>query len=196
MYDGETLLDSDLLVYIGGSLIIALFFIAIIRSIFFYTITIGASKNLHRMAFEGIVSTSMRFFDLNPSGRILNRFSKDLGSIDEWLAKCLLDACQVILMGLGAIVITAVINTYFLIPIGILFIIFSLLRGYFLKTSKNLKRLEGIAKSPAYVHLASTINGLSTVRAFNAEEILAKEFDQHQVNTTSYLIFILYDYFN
>lgn len=181
LYVGETLLESDLLVYIGGILIIALFVIAIIRSIFFYTITIRASKNLHSMAFSGIVSTSMRFFDLNPSGRILNRFSKDLGAVDEWLAKCLLDACQVILMGIGSIVITAVINPFFLIPILILFTIFSVLRKYFLKTSKTLKRLEGIAKSPAYIHLAATINGLSTVRAFNAEKILSKEFDQHQV---------------
>lgn len=95
----ENLIASDLLVYIGGSLIVALFIIGIYRSIYFYTITIAASKNLHTMAFDGLVSTSMRFFDLNPSGRILNRFSKDLGAIDEWLAKCLLDAVQVVLMG-------------------------------------------------------------------------------------------------
>lgn len=189
LYDEETLFESNLLVYIGGVLIIALFVIAIIRSIFFYTITIGASKQLHKMAFSGIVSTSMRFFDLNPSGRILNRFSKDLGAVDEWLAKCLLDACQVILMGIGSIVITAVINPLFLIPIIILFGVFSVLRKYFLKTSKTLKRLEGIAKSPAYVHLAATINGLSTVRAFNAEKVLSKEFDQHQVNFNFFKFF-------
>lgn len=181
LYAGETLLPSDTLVYIGGALIVALFVIAITRSIYYYSITIAASKSLHKMAFMGIVSTGMRFFDLNPSGRILNRFSKDLGSIDEWLAKCLLDASQVILMGIGAIIVTAVINPLFLIPIVLLFGVFALLRGYFLKTSKNLKRLEGIAKSPAYVHLASTINGLSTVRAFRAEKVLTHEFDQHQV---------------
>lgn len=182
LYSGETLLPSETLVYIGGGLIVALFVIAITRSIYYYSITIEASKNLHKMAFMGIVSTGMRFFDLNPSGRILNRFSKDLGSVDEWLAKCLLDACQVILMGIGAIIVTTIINPLFLVPIVFLFAIFALLRGYFLKTSKNLKRLEGIAKSPAYVHLAATINGLSTVRAFRAEKVLTHEFDQHQVS--------------
>lgn len=177
----ENLLSSESLLYVGGFLIVALFVFAIIRSIFFYTITVGASRNLHKMAFNGIIETSMRFFDLNPSGRILNRFSKDLGTIDEWLPKCLLDATQVILMTLGSIVITAVINPYFLIPIGLLFIVFIYLRKYYLKTSKNIKRLEGITKSPAFVHLAATINGLSTVRAFGAQDILIKEFDQHQV---------------
>ncbi|XP_070491925.1 probable multidrug resistance-associated protein lethal(2)03659 [Chironomus tepperi] len=180
----ERIFDSDMLVYFGGILIVALFFIAIFRSIYFYTITIAASKNLHKMSFNGVVSTKMRFFDLNPSGRILNRFSKDLGAIDEWLAKCLLDAVQVVLMGVGSIVVTAIINPLFLIPIAFLFIVFSFMRKYFLKTSKNLKRLEGITKSLAYVHLAATINGLSTIRAFGAQDILKKEFDQHQNSHT------------
>jgi ATP-binding cassette, subfamily C (CFTR/MRP), member 4 len=104
--DNGTLLPSDTLIYVGGFLIASLFFIAIIRSIFFYTITIGASRTLHATAFNGVIETKMKFFDLNPSGRILNRFSKDLGSIDEWLPKCLLDSTQVILMALGSIVIT------------------------------------------------------------------------------------------
>lgn len=177
----ENVLPSETLLYVGGFLIASLFVFAIVRSIFFYTITVGASRNLHKLAFNGIISTKMRFFDLNPSGRILNRFSKDLGSIDEWLPKCFLDSTQVILMALGSIVVTAVINPLFLIPIGVLFIFFTYIKRYYLKTSKNIKRLEGIAKSPAYVHLGATINGLSTVRAFGAQEILKKEFDQHQV---------------
>lgn len=175
------LLPSETLLYIGGFLIASLFVFAIFRSIFFYIITVSASRNLHKMAFDGIISTSMRFFDLNPAGRILNRFSKDLGSIDEWLPKCLLDSAQVILMALGSIAVTATINPLFLIPLGALFIFFTYIRRYYLKTSKNIKRLEGIAKSPAFVHLGATINGLSTVRAFGAQEILTKEFDQHQV---------------
>lgn len=177
----SSLLSSDTLIYVGGYLIGALFVIAIIRSIFFYTITVNASRNLHKLAFNGIISTKMRFFDLNPSGRILNRFSKDLGTIDEWLPKCMLDATQVILMAVGSIIITSIINPLFLVPVGALFIVFIYLRRYYLKTSKNIKRLEGITKSPAFVHLAATINGLSTIRAFGAQEILIREFDQHQV---------------
>ena len=181
LFSGGEILTSDVLIYVGGFFVATLFIFGIIRSIFFYTITIGASRNLHHTAFNGIVSTNMRFFDLNPSGRILNRFSKDLGSIDEWLPKCMLDAIQVILMAVGSIAITAFINPLFLVPVSGLFLIFVFIRRYYLKTSKNIKRLEGITKSPAFVHLAATINGLSTIRAFGAQEVLIKEFDQHQV---------------
>lgn len=193
-YDGS-LLSSETLIYVGGFLIASLFVVAIVRSIFFYTITISSSRHLHHSAFNGIVSTKMRFFDLNPSGRILNRFSKDLGQIDEWLPKCLLDATQVTLMGVGSIIVTCYINPLFLIPIGVLFIIFMFIRRYYLKTSKNIKRLEGITKSPAFVHLAASINGLSTIRAFGAQEILIKEFDQHQVSFFFYFCYFMLLFF-
>ncbi|CAO1406085.1 unnamed protein product [Diamesa tonsa] len=185
------LLSSEWLIYIGGILVLCLFFSAIIRSIHFYTITVGASRTLHANSFAGVIASKMRFFDTNPSGRILNRFSKDLGAVDEMLPKACLDSTQVILMTLGSVVITSIINPLFLVPIGVLFIIFLYFRRYFLKTSKNIKRLEGITKSPAFVHLAATLNGLSTIRCFNAEQILIKEFDQHQnLHTGTWYMYI------
>lgn len=133
----------------------------------------------------------MRFFDLNPSGRILNRFSKDFGQIDEWLPKCILDASQVLLTTIGAVVVTSVINPMVLIPLAFFFVLFIMIQRYYLKTSKNIKRLEGTTKSHAFVHLAATINGLSTVRAFGAQEVLIKEFDQHQnLHTGAFYMFI------
>lgn len=56
----DSMFESEYYVYIGGSIIAALFVIAIIRSIFFYTITVGASRNLHKKSFDGVVSTKMR----------------------------------------------------------------------------------------------------------------------------------------
>lgn len=51
----------------------------ICRSIGFFAICVQASQKLHNDMFKGIVSVSMRFFDINPSGRILTRFSRDIG---------------------------------------------------------------------------------------------------------------------
>jgi ATP-binding cassette, subfamily C (CFTR/MRP), member 4 len=51
--------------------------------------------------------------------------------------------------------------------------------------------LYSSARSPIYSHLAATLNGLSTIRAFEAEHILALEFDNHQdLNSSAYYLFI------
>ena len=38
---------------------------------------------MHRNMNNCVMSTPIRFFDLNPLGRIMNRFSKDIGVLDE-----------------------------------------------------------------------------------------------------------------
>lgn len=161
--------------------------------------------------FKGIVTTTMRFFDTNPSGRILNRFSKDMGAADEFLPKAFLDATQVILNMGGAIIVTTIVNPLFLIPFLVMGIIFIFIRKVYLKTSKNIKRLEGIGKfvldfgiakiqfnkilftvkSPVFTHFAATLSGLSTIRAFGAEATLEEEFDNHQdIHSACWYMFI------
>lgn len=87
--------STDFCIYIYSALIVLLFVFTLFRSMLFYKLAMWSSKALHNLMFDSIISTTMRFFDTNPSGRILNRFSKDMGSIDEWLPKTILDAAQV-----------------------------------------------------------------------------------------------------
>lgn len=96
--------------------------------------------------FHGLISTTVRFFDTNPSGRILNRFSKDMGAMDEFLPKAMLDASQIILNLIGAIIVTSIVNPIVMIPIVVMAFIFVFIRKIYLKTSKNIKRLEGISE--------------------------------------------------
>lgn len=139
-----------------------------------------ASQKLHDGMFKGIISTTMRFFDTNPSGRILNRFSENLGLIDDFLNKYILDAIHLNLFIVGPIVVTFIVNPLFIIPIGAISVVLVGIRRVYLKSSKSIKRLEASTKSPVYTHISSTISGLSTVRAFNAETILMDEFSKHQ----------------
>lgn len=60
------------------------------RSLILYTACMKASINLHDSMFSSISRASMRFFNTNRSGRILNRFSKDIGNIDEQLPRALM----------------------------------------------------------------------------------------------------------
>lgn len=88
----------------------------------------------------------MRFFDTNNSGRILNRFSKDMGTVDELLPKAMLDASQILLAFAGSVIVTVIISPAMLVPLAGLAVIFVYVRKIYLKTSKNIKRIEGISK--------------------------------------------------
>ncbi len=57
----------------------------------YFTIVVRASKNLHNSMFSSILSTHIRFFDLNPLGRVINRFSKDIGQVDDTIPMTCLD---------------------------------------------------------------------------------------------------------
>lgn len=74
------------------------------------------------------------------------RFSKDIGAIDELLPKAMLDAAQVMLIMTGAIILTCYVNPLFIIPIILVGFIFNLIKKIYLKTSKNVKRMEGISE--------------------------------------------------
>lgn len=80
------------------------------------------------------------------SGRILNRFSKDIGTMDEQLPKVMLEALQMTFVICGILVMEAIINQWMLIPIIILIVLFLLGTKFYLKTAQNVKRLEGIGK--------------------------------------------------
>lgn len=87
--------DTETRLIVYGFGIIGLFMVAISRSVLFYKLAMLSSIKLHHLIFDNVVGATMRFFDTNPSGRILNRFSKDMGSVDEALPKALLDSSQV-----------------------------------------------------------------------------------------------------
>ncbi|XP_071648714.1 ATP-binding cassette sub-family C member 4 [Temnothorax longispinosus] len=172
-------------VYIYTGIILAIFFVGITRSLVFYKTCMTCSQRLHDMMFSALIRTGMRFFDTNPSGRILNRFSKDMGAIDELLPKAILDAGQMNMNMFGALIVTCVVNPIFLVPIVIISVIFYWIRKVYLKTSKNIKRLDGMLRSPVFTHLNATLNGLTTIRAYCAQDILKHEFDKLQDTHTS-----------
>nr|XP_023023160.1 probable multidrug resistance-associated protein lethal(2)03659 [Leptinotarsa decemlineata] len=175
--------DTCLYIYAGG--LVLLFSIALLRSMLFYKLAMFCSQKLHDIMFSSVIDATMRFFDTNPSGRILNRFSKDIGAVDELLPKVILDSGQILLLMVGSLLLVAIVNSYTLILVAIIGVLFLSIRNVYLKTSKNIKRLEGIMRSPAFTHLNATLQGLTTIRSFGAQDILRDEFDKHQDSHTS-----------
>lgn len=94
-YYGNLQKDKYFDVYVFSLLTLATVIVTLGRSFYFFNVAMRASKNLHNSMFSGLTRASMYFFNTNPSGRILNRFSKDLGQIDDILPTVMIDIFQV-----------------------------------------------------------------------------------------------------
>ncbi|RZC36194.1 multidrug resistance-associated protein, partial [Asbolus verrucosus] len=178
-------------IYIYSVIIGSLIIITLVRSFTFFTICMRASTRLHDNMFSSITRATMRFFNTNSAGRILNRFSKDMGSIDELLTSAMIDCLQIGLALLGIIIVVAIVSPWLMIPTAVAGVVFYFLRIFYIRTSRNVKRLEGITRSPVFSHLNASLQGLTTIRAFGAQEILEKEFDNHQdLHSSAWFSFI------
>uniref|UniRef100_A0A8C5FVQ8 Cystic fibrosis transmembrane conductance regulator n=1 Tax=Gadus morhua TaxID=8049 RepID=A0A8C5FVQ8_GADMO len=152
----------------------------LVRAMLFFYVLVKSTETLHKRMFDTILRAPVHFFDVNPIGRVLNRFSKDIGQMDVLLPITFVDACQVLLLTIGVIVVSAMVVPWILILVVPLLIIFLFLRRYFLQTSRDIKRLEGTTRSPVFSHLSSSLHGLWTIRAFRAEQRFQNVFDAHQ----------------
>ncbi|XP_046619154.1 ATP-binding cassette subfamily C member 4-like isoform X1 [Neodiprion virginianus] len=169
-------------VYVYTFCIAGCVFFAIFRSVLFMKLCMNASQNIHNTMFSNLLQATMRFFNTNPTGRILNRFSKDIGTMDELLPRTMLEAFQIFMYMIGILVMIAIVNTWLILPIILMSGIFYVIRSYYLKTAQNIKRLECVTKSPVFSHVSSTLDGLTTIRSRGprVEELLQKEFDRYQ----------------
>lgn len=131
--------------YIFSGLIIGLVVLSNVRALAFFHICMQASKRLHDTMFRAISRATMHFFNTNSAGRILNRFSKDMGAIDDLLPSAMIDCIQISLGLIGIVVVVGVSNPWLMLPTVIIGIVFYYMRVVYLATGRSVKRLEGIS---------------------------------------------------
>uniref|UniRef100_A0A8C0B8P8 ATP binding cassette subfamily C member 4 n=1 Tax=Buteo japonicus TaxID=224669 RepID=A0A8C0B8P8_9AVES len=183
----------DLNFYLGiyAGVTVATILFGIVRSLLVFQVLVNSGQTLHNKMFQSILKAPVLFFDRNPIGRILNRFSKDIGHLDDLLPLTFLDFVQTVLQIFGVVAVAVAVIPWILIPLIPLFILFIFLRRYFLDTSRDIKRLESTTRSPVFSHLSSSLQGLWTIRALKAEERFQKLFDAHQdLHSEAWFLFL------
>ncbi|CAF3726393.1 unnamed protein product [Rotaria sp. Silwood1] len=169
-------------------LTMATLIVAVGRSSYFFYHILNGSNHFHNRMLSGLLYTSMRFFESNPSGRILNRVSKDQQVMDEVLSSTLFDAIQVLMMTTGSVITIIIINPWMILLLILLGPAFWLLCRYYLRSSQQLKRMESITRSPIFGLFASSLNGLTTIRAFKVQNDMIRAFmNLADANTRPYL---------
>uniref|UniRef100_W8B7T4 Putative multidrug resistance-associated protein lethal(2)03659 n=1 Tax=Ceratitis capitata TaxID=7213 RepID=W8B7T4_CERCA len=175
------------IVIIYAVLMLCTLVLYIVRTFGFFYICLAISLRLHDYLFKGIIRARMRFFNTNASGRILNRFSSDIANIDIALPQAMLDSYSFYMNTIAVLSIVAFANYWLLIPALVMISLLYLCRELYINTSRSLKRIESMTRSPVYSHTNQTFQGLTTIRALNASNHLDNEFHGHQNTNTSAL---------
>lgn len=143
----ESLYEANLDIFIFTGITVLTIIFTLSRSFLIFTLAMKSSTSLHNSMFKGISHAPMHFFNTNPTGRILNRFSKDLGQVDELLPTVMIGVITIFLSMAGTLAVVAMVNPIFLAPTAVLAVIFYFLRIFYLRTSMDLKRIEAISKN-------------------------------------------------
>ncbi|XP_059510179.1 multidrug resistance-associated protein 1 isoform X2 [Stegostoma tigrinum] len=161
---------TSLRLAVYGSLGLAQGVFVLLSSLMMSVGGISASRWLHVHLLYDILMSPMSFFERTPSGNLVNRFSKDIDTIDSMIPvviKMFLGSLFNVLVSCTVILIATPIATVIIPPLGLLYIF---IQRYYVATSRQLKRLESASRSPIFSNFNETLLGVSVIRAFGEQE--------------------------
>ncbi|XP_019669254.2 ATP-binding cassette sub-family C member 2 isoform X6 [Felis catus] len=133
-----------------------------------------ASNILHKQLLTNILRAPMSFFDTTPTGRIVNRFAGDISTVDDTLPLSLRSWLVCFLGIISTLVMICMATPIFITVIIPLGIIYTFVQMFYVATSRQLKRLDSVTRSPIYSHFSETVSGLSVIRAFEHQQRFLK----------------------
>ncbi|KAI9142193.1 P-loop containing nucleoside triphosphate hydrolase protein [Paraphysoderma sedebokerense] len=133
-----------------------------------------AAKNLHISALSKVFHSPMSFFDTTPLGRIINRFSKDQDAVDNTLADSFRMFLSTFANSIATFSLIGVATPLFMIPLAVLLPVYYFIQSFFRATTRELKRLDSLKRSPLYAQFGESLTGIVTIRAYGEEERFSK----------------------
>uniref|UniRef100_A0A674DT05 ATP binding cassette subfamily C member 12 n=1 Tax=Salmo trutta TaxID=8032 RepID=A0A674DT05_SALTR len=188
---GNISLNPDLSFYqmVYGLVVVAMLVFSFIKGYSFTKVTLHASSKLHDTMFRNILNSPMSFFDTTPTGRMVNRFSKDQDEVDTMLPFNMENFLQFCLMVTYTIVTISAVFPPLLIAITLLGAIFTLILYIFQRSIREMKRMENVSRSPWISLTTSTIQGLGTIHAYDKREQYIQFKEMSDNNSNHFLLF-------
>lgn len=178
-------------VYFGVVAFMVIF--GLLRSLSFVRVSANASVKLHSRFVDHLLHAPINlFFDVTPSGRILNRLSNDLDHMDTRLPEVALQLMNALFQILGAIVLAVYASPFIILALLPLSLLFGLLARRLARTQRELKRFDAMSRSPLFSHFNETLAGLASIRTFRlTTEFLRENERLTDMNANFFLMFWL-----
>ncbi|XP_034407618.1 canalicular multispecific organic anion transporter 1 isoform X2 [Cyclopterus lumpus] len=142
--------------------------------------SVDASRILHSRLLNNILRVPMIFFDTTPIGRVVNRFAKDIFTVDEAIPQSFRSWLLCLLGVVGTLFVICLATPFFTIIIIPLAVVYYFVQRFYVATSRQLRRLDSVSRSPIYSHFSETVSGLSVIRAYGHQD----RFLKHNETTT------------
>jgi len=152
--------------YAAGSL--SFLTLLVTTSVIFSRAGVRASKHLHQMIMMRILRAPISWHESIPSGRILSRFSTDIGIVDQNLSRFTDNVFQLFATTCALVVVVIVLVPPASIVIVISAIFFSMQVLAIDKSNREIKRNANLAMSPIQTILAESVQGRMSLRAYDA----------------------------
>ncbi|XP_051994834.1 multidrug resistance-associated protein 1 isoform X3 [Xyrauchen texanus] len=151
-------------------------------AVFCYSISVSvggilASRYLHQTMLYNVLRSPMSFFERTPSGNLVNRFAKETDTIDSVIPsiiKMFMGSMFNVLGSCAVILIATPLVAAIIPPLGLLYFF---VQRFYVASSRQLKRLESVSRSPVYTHFNETLLGTSVIRAFGEQQRFIRESD-------------------
>lgn len=156
-------------------------------NIFMFKRTTNAAVNIHYDLLNRILKAPLSFFDITPIGRIINRFSKDIDSVDAEIPSNFYFSLLIFFLFLSTIVVMEISSKILIVSFIPLILIYYALLKFYITTSRQLSRLESITRSPVYDNFSESIDGVSSIRSYRAVDYFIRRSNKRlDINNNCY----------
>ena len=163
--------------------------VAVIAHFSLFIIALRASNKLHDSLLHSIFRSPMSFFDQTPLGRITNRISKDIYTVDKTLPNVFDSFLGCLFTVIATVVVISMAMPAFILVIIPLAFYYLYEGKFYVKSSREIKRLDSISRSPIYANFGETLDGTSVIRAYEKQQqFIQKNYDLLDINQQAYFI--------
>ncbi|SJX64108.1 probable YBT1-Vacuolar, ABC protein transporting bile acids [Sporisorium reilianum f. sp. reilianum] len=139
---------------------------AVLRDGYEFFISLRASRRIYRRLTDAILNARPQFFDRTPVGRIMNRLSKDVETVDQEMAVCMLFLLECTLTATAILVLICWATPVFLVVALVVVCVYTVIGALYLVSSRDLKRIESVERSPIYTVVGEVLSGCVVIRAY------------------------------
>ncbi|KNC51636.1 multidrug resistance-associated protein 1 [Thecamonas trahens ATCC 50062] len=153
------------------SILVGALVLTILRETAFVKAMMATALALHARLVDNVLHLTVRFYDTTPVGRVINRFSKDVGVADTKVLMMLRFGIM-LTVGLSGYLAMASVLTFGALPVVMVPVVWGMKRvfGLYRSSGRDLQRIESITNSPMLAHFSESYTGAAELHAFERLE--------------------------